>query len=136
MKCLEDVKKIIDSYNIEPIMLPTGVKNVYELISDIPESRDNFESEKNDFYFINKYRKYIPKGYYGFSIGTPTNPKWHEVIDDVLELCIKNDPNIEIHAIKVKFGFMCFYVISEVIEDIHEIEVLIAKSLSDRAIIY
>jgi hypothetical protein len=136
MKCLEDVRKIIDSYKIEPIKLPEGIKNIYQLINDIPEAKQNFQSEKDDFYLIKKYRKYISQGHYGFSIGSPINPKWNEVMDEILTYCISKDENFEIQQIKVKFGFMCFYVKSKIIEDIHEIEILIGKSLSDRAIVY
>ena len=137
MKCFDEVKKIINSYNIEPIKLPEGYKNVYELIRDIPEVKDNYTpEEKNDFFFLKKYKEHISHGHYGFSIGTPVDPKWNEIIDEVLETLIHHDPNFEIQAIKIKFGFMCFYVSSEVIEDIHEIEVLIMKTLSDKALIY
>jgi len=136
MKCLEDIKKIIESYNIEPIKLPEGYKNVYELIRAIPEVKENFTPIKNDLFLIKKYKDHISHGHYGFSIGEPTNPKWNNAIDEILEYCISKDPNFEIQQIKVKFGFMCFYVTSEVIEDSHEIEVLIMKTLNDKAIIY
>ena len=136
MKLLTKVKEIIDSYNIEPIKLPEGYKNIYQLIKDIPEVAENFKSEKDDLYLLRKYKPFISHGHYGFSIGHPTNPKWNDIIDDVLTLCIDNDPNFEIKQIKIKFGFMCFYVYSSVIEDIHEIEVLIMETLYDKAIIY
>lgn len=136
MKCLEDIKKIIDSYNIEPVKLPEGYKNIYQLIKDIPEVKENFVSNKDDMFLIKKYHNNISQGHYGFSIGTPTNPKWNEVIDEILEFCISKDPNFQIMQVKVKFGFMCFYVESKIIEDTHDIEVLIMKTLSDKAIIY
>ena len=136
MKCLSDIKKIIDSYNIETVKLPEGYKNIYQLIRDIPEVKENFVSDKNDMFLIKKYCNNISQGHYGFSIGEPTNPKWNEAIDEILEFCISKDPNFQIMQIKVKFGFMCFYVKSDVIKDIHNIEVLIMKTLSDKAIIY
>lgn len=136
MNSLEDIKSIIGSYNIEPIKLPEGYKNVYQLIRDIPEVADNFESEKNDSFFIKKYKSYISQGHYGFSIGTPINPKWNELMDEILEFCVLKDPNFKIQQIKIKFGSMCFYVSSSVIEDIHEIEVLIMETLFDKSLIY
>jgi hypothetical protein len=136
MNCLNDVKKIIDSYNLEPIKLPEGFKNIYQLIDHVPEIKENFKSEKDDMFLINKYREYISKGHYGFSIGTPTNPKWNDLIDKILEYFISIDPTFEIQQIKIKFGFMCFYVTSNVIEDIQDIEVLIMRTLSDKSLIY
>lgn len=136
MKCFDEVKKIIDSYNLEPIKLPEGFKNIYQLIDHVPEIKENFKSEKDDMFLINKYRKHISPGHYGFSIGTPTNPKWNELIDEVLEFCVSKDPNFQIMQIKIKFGFMCFYVESEVIEDYRNIEILICKTLTDTALIY
>ena len=136
MECIEQIKKIIDSYNIEPIKLPEEYKNIYQLIADIPEVALNFKSEKNDMFFIKKYKEHISHGHYGFSIGSSTNPKWNELMDEILEFCISKDPNFEIQQIKIKFGFMCFYVSSNIIKDIHEIEVLIMKTLNDKALIY
>ena len=136
MKCLDEIKRIIDSYHIEPIKLPEGYKDVYQLIRDIPEIEDNFKPEKDDMFLIKKYKNHISHGHYGFSIGHPINPKWNEIIDEILEFCISKDPYFEIQQIKIKFGFMCFYVSSNIIEDTHDIEVLIMKTLSDKALIY
>lgn len=136
MNCYDEVKKIIDSYNLESIKLPDGFKNIYQLIDHVPEIKENFKSEKDDMFLIKKYKTHISPGHYGFSIGTPTNPKWNELIDEVLEYCISIDPNFQIMQIKIKFGFMCFYVESEIIKDVHEIEVLIMKTLTDKALIY
>ena len=83
-----------------------------------------------------KYREYIPQGWYGFDIGTPIIPAWMEIIDNIVELCVENDPDFEIHQIKLKFGGICFYVYSNVIDDIHDIEYLILNTLNDRALIY
>lgn len=136
MECLEDIRKIIDSHLLEPIKLPEGYKNIYHLIREIPEVAENFKSIKDDFYFIKKYSKYISKGHYGFSIGNPVNPEWNETLDEILEYCIKKDPKFEIQQIKVKFGYICFYTTSEVIEDLTKIEILILKKLNDKALIW
>jgi len=136
MKCLEDVKNIIGSYNLEPIILPEGIKNLYVLLDNDVELKQFYTSKKDDFYFINKYRNHISPGHYGFSIGTPTNIKWNELMDEILEYCISKDPDFQIMQIKIKFGFMCFHVESEIIEDTHEIEVFIMKTLHDKALIY
>lgn len=134
MKILDKVEEVFNGYELKPLVLNQGM-NVYDLIRLKPEQREVFSSEKDDSYFIKKYRQYIPQGWYGFSIGNPIIPEWMEIIDKVLEICVEADPNLEIHQIKLKFGAICFYVKSEVIEDIHEVEMYMYK-LSDRALVY
>jgi hypothetical protein len=87
-------------------------------------------------FLIKKYRQHIPKGHYGFSIGEPIIPQWNEILDKIVEVCIAADPNFEIRQVKLKFGGICFYVHSDVIEDLHEVEVQIGNTLFDRGLIY
>jgi hypothetical protein len=134
MKILDKVEEVFSEYSLTPLELPDG-HNVYTLINEYPENKIFYESEKDDTYFINKYHQYIPRGWYGFSLGNPIIPEWMEIIDKVLEICVEADPNFEIHQIKLKFGSICFYVGSEVIEDIHEVEMKM-YDLSDPALIY
>lgn len=136
MKILDKVKEIVESYSLEKIKIPDGYKNIYDLLNDIPEAKPNFTSKKNDFYLIQKYKDNIGKGHYGFSIGTPTPPQWNEIIDDILQLCLEIDPKFEIHQIKIKFGILCFYCKSDVIEDLHEIESYIGRTLNDQSLKY
>lgn len=136
MKLLEKVKEIFDKYNYTPIELPEEYGNLYRYLDEHLEEYWKYESKSDDSYLIEKYSKYIPKGHYGFSIGHPTPNAWNDIIEEILDLCIKEDPNFEIHQIKTKFGRICFYVHSDTIEDIFDIEVLIGNKLFDEALIY
>jgi len=136
MKLIDKVKNIINQHELKPLLLPEGYNNVYCFLKEYPNFKKDFETNKDDFYLFDKYRSYVPRGWYGFSIGTPIIPIWNEIIEQILDLCIENDPNFEIHQIKIKFGTICFYCYSEVIEDIFDIEVLIYNTLRDDALIY
>lgn len=135
MRLLEKVIEIFSRYEIKPIDT-LGYKDAYELTKEVPESLVDFVPATTDFALIVAYREYIPRGYYGFSLGTPTPKIWVQIIKDILDICIEADPNLEIHSIKIKFGFVCFYVHSEVIEDINDIEVYISKTLNDPSLKY
>lgn len=136
MKILDQIQAIFDSYELHELTFPNEHKNVYTFLKEYPEFKNDFETEKTDMYFIEKYRKHIPQGWYGFSIGSPIIPTWNEIIEKILEVCINSDPDFEIHQIKIKFGGICFYCGSEVIEDLFDVERLIEKTLFDRALIY
>lgn len=136
MKILEEVKNIFDKYELSPISLPNDYKNIYEYLRDNEEQKSNYSSPKDDSYFIQKYHKNISPGHYGFALGDPIIKEWCEIIDEVLELCIKIDPEFEIMQIKIKFGGVRFYVNSEIIEDIFETEVFIGECLFDKTLIY
>jgi hypothetical protein len=136
MRILSNVEEIFAKYDLKPIEVPTGFRSVYDYLRANPLEREKFESEKNDSYFLKKYCDYIPKGWYGFDIGTPIVPEWMEIIDEIVEICTEIDPDFEIHQIKLKFGAICFYVHSSNIEDIHDVEILIMNNLFDRALIY
>jgi hypothetical protein len=136
MKILDKVQKIFNQYELKPIELPTEFKNVYVFLRAYPEFRKDFEPEKDDSYLIRRYRDHIPKGWYGFDIGSPIVPVWSTIIEQIVDVCLEADPNFEIHQIKIKFGGIRFYVHSETIEDVHEVESLIGTMLFDRALIY
>jgi hypothetical protein len=137
MKLLTDVEKIFADYDLKPIILPKGVKNIYHYNDSNPaDCTLLYNPIVTDGYLNKKYREYIPHGWYGFDIGTPIIPAWMEIIDKIVELCVENDPDLEIHQIKLKFGEICFYVYSNVIEDILDVEILILHKLFDRALIY
>jgi hypothetical protein len=132
MKLLDEVKTIVSKYDLKPIVLPEGHFNIYD-----EELRKGFFNDKiHDDYLCEKYLKHIPKGWYGFAIGKPIVPEWMNIIDEVLELCIKNDPDFEIHQIKLKFGGIRFYCHSSVIEDIFDIESHLEDNLYDKALVY
>jgi hypothetical protein len=137
MKILDKVQEVFNQYELKPIKIPEGYNRLYTYLREHPEERyDKYSSEKNDEYFLKKYGAYIPKGWYGFSIGTPIVPVWCEIIDKILEICVLADYHFEINQIKLKFGGIRFYVNSQVIKDIDEVESLIEKTLHDNALIY
>jgi hypothetical protein len=136
MKIFDKVIEIFNQYNLKPIVLPEEHNNIYSFLKTYPEFKKDFETEKDDFYFINKYSKNIGKGYYGFSIGTPIVPEWNEIIEKILDVCINTDPDFEIHQIKLKFGGIRFYVYTNIIEDIDDVEMLVMKKMYDNALIY
>ena len=137
MKLLNEVQEIIDKYYLG-VDIPDEYPTVYKYRDAHPTKfEEEFcSSEINDNTLCDKYRKHIPKGWYGFSIGEPLPPNWFKAIDEVVELCVKNDPDFEIHQIKLKFGSICFYCESEVIEDNWDILALIANKLCDKKLVY
>jgi hypothetical protein len=136
MKILDKIQAIFDEYDLKPLELPAGQKNVYTYLREFPEKKDEFGTDMVDRHLYEKYHKYISQGHYGFSIGIPIILSWVEIIDKILQICVKADHNFEIHQIKLKFGGICFYVHSEIIEDINDVEILISKTLRDKALIY
>jgi hypothetical protein len=121
MKLLQQVKEIIDRYDLKPLESKGAVVN---------------HPTKDDSYFIEKYDKFIPKGWYGFAIGTPTPKEWMDLLDEILSLLTSHDPDFQIHQIKTKFGGIRFYVASREIEDLDDIEDLIEDTLFDEVLIY
>jgi hypothetical protein len=117
-------------------MLPEGHNNVYAFLRAYPDLKKDYEAEKDDIYLFDKYRKYIPTGWYGFDIGQPIIPAWMDILDEIVDLCVKSDPDFEIHQIKLKYGGIRFYVESKIIEDIDDVEHLIMSKLFDSALIY
>jgi hypothetical protein len=139
MKILNEVRQIFANYDLKPIELPKGYKNLYDYLYHNNEGEDktlDYVSLANDAYFCEKYADYIPHGWYGFAIGTPIVPIWMDILDEILELCTENDPDFEIHQIKMKFGGIRFYVHSEIIEDINDVAMCIEDNLYDPALIY
>lgn len=136
MKLLNNVIEIFNKYELNPIILPSEYSNVYEYLKVNSKYRNLYISTKNDIYFLKKYKNYISLGHYGFSIGDPIIPAWNEIIDEVLELCISHDPDFSIQQIKLKYGYICFYVESNIISDILDIELYITQKLYDKNLVY
>ena len=136
MKLLDKVQEIFNQYELKLIELPPDFKNVYMFLRKYPEFGKDFKSTIEDSDLLKKYKNQIPRGWYGFDVGTPIVPQWMEIIDNIVEACVAVDPDFEIHQIKIKFGGIRFYCGSNVIEDLHEIERLIGNNLFDPALIY
>jgi hypothetical protein len=136
MNILEKVQEIFNQYDLKPIELPKEFKDVYVFLRKYPEFGKDFKSSIEDSDLNTKYRKHIPRGWYGFDVGTPIVPSWMEIIDKIVEACVAVDPEFEIHQVKLKFGGICYYCGSNIIDDLHDVEFLIAEKLFDRALIY
>jgi len=137
MKPIEKVQEILDKYDLD-VHIPEKYATVYKYRIAEPEKceKEFCSSEITDRTLFEKYEKYIPKGWYGFSIGDPTPPNWYKCLDEVLEYLTKEDPEFEIHQIKTKFGGIRFYVESQNIEHIWDICALIERAMYDRKLIY
>jgi hypothetical protein len=137
MKLKPEIEKILNEYDLS-VNIPDNYKTVYHYRNNqLKECEKDFTHPIiDDSFLINKYRKNIPRGWYGFSIGSPTPKNWFVVIDKIIEKCIEVDPNFEIHQIKMKFGGIRFYCTSNIIEDILDVEVLIEENLHDKKLIY
>lgn len=136
MKIINDVNEILSKYDLKKIDFLIDSRNLYEYLNKHPEEESLYKTTKDDNFLFNKYRKHIPKGWYGFSIGHPIKPEWVDIIDEILELCVKLDESFEIHQIKIKYGGISFYVESDVIEDIDNVSYLLSETLFDKALIY
>ncbi len=137
MKILKEAEEIVDKYYSE-VNIPEEYSNVYKyrLDHEVKVEEEFSHPDIDDNSLCEKYEKHIPKGWYGFGIGTPTPRNWWVIVDKVVELCIKNDPDFEIHQIKMKFGGIRFYCESDVIEDIREVSILMESKLYNRKLIY
>jgi hypothetical protein len=136
MKLLNDVKEILDKTDLT-VKIPEKYPNVYEYSKDQSSSySDKKWGEDADFDLSVKYKEYIPNGWYGFGLGYPTPSNWVKVLDEILELLTKTDPEFEIHQIKIKYGGIRFYVESEKIEDLDEIEELIENRMQSKLLMY
>lgn len=135
-KIREKVLEIINEYDLKPIELPEGHKNVYSYIRENPEKEKEFKPKITDIFLNKKYIKHIPRGWYGFDVGTPIVPVWMEIIHKITELCVSINPNFEIHQVKLKWGRIDYYASSGVIEDVFDIDEILNDKLSDVALIY
>ena len=140
MKKLDEVKAILAKHDLE-VKLPECCKtNLYDCECEGSKSErgypDDFNPEKNDGDLYQKYKEFIPAGWYGFALGKPTPNAWVEALEEVLDLLVKTDPNFQIHQIKTKFGGIRFYVHSDVIEDIWDIETTVDGAMFSNLLIY
>ncbi|MFW5847419.1 MAG: hypothetical protein ACOCVF_00670 [bacterium] len=137
MNLLDNIQEIGSKYSFKKIILPNGYNNLHYIISQNEEEQKKFNHPvKNDSFLVKKYKSNIPRGWYGFSIGSPTPVNWIDFLDEVLEFLIKKDPEFKIQQIKMKFGSIRFYCSSDKIKDLKKIERYIENLLYDDALIY
>ena len=137
MKLLAQVEEMLNSLDLT-VNIPEDYTSVYKYERDKPEvvAAEFIHPTIDDYFLYEKYENNIPKGWYGFSIGNPTPKNWFIAIDKILELLVQHDPALEIHQIKMKFGCICFYIESSIIEDINEISITVTTKLCNQKLIY
>jgi hypothetical protein len=109
------INKILSKY--------TGWRNYWypevkeETVYNSPEVREilSLGCREQEANLLNKWKSYIPQGWYGFSLGEPCPAQWYVIIDEFLEYLksleqLNRISNLEIHQIKIKFGGIRFYV--------------------------
>jgi len=83
-----------------------------------------------------KFKKHIPKGWYGFGgLGYPMPLIWFKVIEEFTDDLVDKFPDIELLQIKIKMGSVRYHTNNNspgVREDISKLE----KVLSDKHLIY
>jgi len=62
-----------------------------------------------DVILFQRWAYKVGKGWYGFALCTAPN-SWATIINEFLEWLEKQDPDFEIHQIKLKMGGLRFYV--------------------------
>jgi len=136
MKALPKIKEIFKKYDFS-VNIPEKYKTIYEYERKNPKAdMSEFYPPHTDWYFIQAYANHIPKGWYGFSMGTPTPKAWFDFIDEALKYLISLDPDFEIHQIKIKWGALHFYCASNVIEDLNDIEYFLLENMFSEKLIY
>lgn len=91
------------------------VEDVNLYINDNIKKKYSDGCYEEELRLIQKYAPYIPKGWYGFSFGSPLHLDWFKIIDEFLTYLIELEQlnkiwDIEIHQIKLKFGGVRFHV--------------------------
>ena len=62
-----------------------------------------------DVYLFQKWAHKVPKGWYGFSLGSVPF-RWAQILDDFLTEAEKENKDFEIHQIKLKMGGCRIYL--------------------------
>jgi len=135
MKLLKEVEKILKK-NFKEFVLPDGYSNIFQYVSNYPDKRKDYLHGINDAYLNTKFKDNIAPSYTGFEINYYIPQSWAAIVEKIVDLCIENDPKFIIHQVKMKFGGVRFYVVSDKIDDIFEIEKLIRNKLYSPLLTY
>lgn len=143
------INKILKKYNAKSNKwFPeiTNDLNIYWQDDNIKEKYNQKNFSLTEFDLLKKYNAYIPRGWYGFSFGSPIPESWLKIVDEFLEYLVylekeQKITNFEIHQIKLKFGGLRFYVgyncVSEKLrKDLDKQIKVIEKCLFDKKLIY
>lgn len=123
------VDELIEKYNLK--------ENSYYTESPYlnRNEEDDKLSAKKEAELLVKWKDHIPKGWYGFSFGTPTPHMWFDVIDEFLEYVKSQQSDFQILQIKIKFSGVRIYL-NNISEDIQEQISKLEEVLSDKFLIY
>lgn len=109
------ITKILQKYNgFTNYWYPDVEEDNIYINPDISKKYSEGCSEK-EIYLLDKWRDRIPKGWYGFSLGSPCPHDWYKIIDEFLDYLVELEKQdkiekFEINQIKIKFGGLRFYV--------------------------
>jgi hypothetical protein len=98
------ITKILNKYNAFSDYYYPNIANPYDESAGL-KNVDGLENALQK-----KWKDHIPKGWYGFAIGSPCPESWFNIIDEFLDYLVTIDPQLKIHQIKMKFGGIRFYV--------------------------
>ena len=109
------INKILQKYSGHRNYWYPDVKepNLY-VNSDLKEKYSK-DCEVKELKLLEKWKNKIPKGWYGFSLGSPCPHIWYKIIDEFLEYMAHLEEAgminyFQIHQIKIKFGGLRFYI--------------------------
>ena len=109
------IEKILSKYDgFTNFWYPDAEEETLYKNEEVKEKYSKGCHEK-EFELLHKWKSYIPRGWYGFSLGEPCPDSWYSIINEFLEYIVKLQDekkisNFEIHQIKIKFGGLRFYV--------------------------
>ena len=131
--------------NVDKLILKYNLKaDSYYTESPYKKPRNVEEAQfvHNEVKRLNeKYKKYFPKGWYGFGgLGYPLPLFWISVLEEFTDDLVDRFPNIEILQVKIKFSFLKYYVGGNVPkehkQEIHDEIIKLCNVLSDKHLIY
>lgn len=106
------IEELIQKYNLKKDGYCEGVDALYGVSEHSDDVKARFFDTvyEKEMALNNKYADRIPKGWYGFSLGTPTPVLFFDVIEEFLDYAIEQCPNLVILQVKIKFGGLRLYI--------------------------
>lgn len=108
------INKILQKYKGQPNYWFPEVKEKNLYANQAIKEKYSLGCREEELRLLNKYKQYIPKGWYGFSLGEPLHLDWFKIIDEFLEYLVGLQTagkisNFEILQYKLKLGGLRAY---------------------------
>jgi hypothetical protein len=105
------------------------IKDILEKYNAKPNGWGSFPRTGWEYEYknlCNRWRKYVPRGWYGFELAD-VPMVWYKIINEALEYFDTKYKLLEIHQIKLKYGGLRFYILcerqnNECLDEIDELE--------------